>query len=92
MEDQNKQEPQEEEIGRIAGFFAKPSAAIIEITKGSLKVGDRIHIKGHTTDFRQEITSMQIENTVIDQAQQGQIVGIKVNERVRRHDTVYKCK
>lgn len=90
MAEEPIKESQEEEIGRIIGFFAKPSAAVIEITKGTLKINDYVHIKGHTTDLKQQITSMQIENTPITQAQQGQIIGVKVGERVRRQDTVYK--
>ncbi|GAI15070.1 unnamed protein product, partial [marine sediment metagenome] len=54
------------------------------------KVGDTIHIKGHTTDFEQEIESMQIENEPVKEAKSGDSIGIKVKERVRPHDLVYK--
>lgn len=79
-----------EEVGIITNFYAKPSAAVVEITKGSLKIGDKIKIKGHTTDFDQIVESMQIEHEPIQEALAGQIIGLKVNERVRIHDRVYK--
>jgi putative protease len=63
--------------------------AAIEIT-GSLKVGDRIHIKGHTTDVEMTVASMQIDNKDVAEAKKGQPVGIKVPDRVRGGDTVYK--
>ena len=79
----------EEKVGKIVKFFAKPSVAALEITDGSLSVGDRIRIKGHTTDFEDTITSMQEENTPLEKAVPGQMIGIKVKERVREHDIVY---
>jgi len=53
-------------------------------------VGDKIHIKGHTTDFEQVVESMQIENRPVEEAKAGDDVGIKVKERVRPNDTVYR--
>ncbi len=82
--------PLGEEIGEVIGFFAVPSAAIIEVKKDSLKLGDTIWIRGHTTDLKQQIDSMQIEHDKITEAQPGQQVGIKVAARVRRGDKVYK--
>ena len=79
----------EEKVGKIVKFFAKPSVAALEITDGSLSVGDKIRIKGHTTDFEDTITSMQEENTPLQKAVPGQMIGIKVKERVREHDIVY---
>ena len=79
-----------EEVGHIVAFFAVPSAAIIEVTKGSLKVGDAIWIRGHTTDLKETITSMEIEHQSIQEAKGGQQVGVKVSTRVRRNDRVYK--
>lgn len=79
-----------EEIGKIAGFFTKVGAAIIDITGGSLKVGETVRIKGHTTDFEQVVESMQIEHQPVQEATKGQTIGLKVKDRVRRHDTVYK--
>ena len=80
----------EEKVGKIVKFFAKPSVAAIEITDGTLEVGDKIKIKGHTTDFEDTVTSMQEENQSIEKASPGQMIGIKVKERVREHDIVYK--
>jgi putative protease len=79
----------EEKVGRIVKFFAKPSVAALEITDGTLAVGDRIRIKGHTTDFEDTIISMQEENNPVEKAVPGQMIGIKVKERVREHDIVY---
>ncbi len=82
-------EPKMEAIGRIAGFFARPSVAMVELT-AALKIGDMIYIKGHTTDFQQQVDSMQVDRQPIQNAQPGQSVGVKVNERCREHDVVYR--
>ncbi|HEY51746.1 MAG TPA: translation elongation factor-like protein [Dehalococcoidia bacterium] len=79
----------EEEIGKVSDFFAHPVVAGIELT-GTLKVGDRIHIKGHTTDLELTVNSMQINNVDVSEAKVGDSVGVKVTERVRRGDTIYK--
>jgi len=63
--------------------------AAVSLEKG-LSVGDKIHIKGHTTDFEQVVESMQIENRPVEEAKAGDDVGIKVKERVRPNDTVYR--
>ncbi len=76
-------------IGKVTDFFARPVVAGIELT-ANVKVGDNIHIKGHTTDLELAVTSMQINNVNVDQAKAGDNVGIKVSERVRRGDIVYK--
>ena len=70
-------------------FFAKPVVAGIELT-AVLKAGDKIHIKGHTTDFTEEITSMEVDNQPVDEAKVGDMIGVKVKERVRENDKVYK--
>lgn len=80
----------EEKIGRVTDYFAKIGVAAIEVTDGVLRVGDTIHIKGHTTDFQQVVDSMQIEKQPVQEAGPGQLVGIKVRDRVRDHDVVYK--
>ena len=79
----------EEVIGQVTDFFARPVVAGIELT-ATLKVGDKIHIKGYTTDMEFTVDSMQINNVDVKQAKAGDDVGIKVSERVRRGDTVYK--
>jgi putative protease len=77
------------EIGMVTDFFAKPVVAGIELS-GTLKVGDTIHIKGSTTDMELPVESMQIERATITEAKRGDLVGIKVPDRVRRGDKVYK--
>ncbi len=80
----------EQKVGEVMKFFSKPSVAAIKITEGTLKVGDRIKFKGHTTDFEDVIQSMQIENTTVQEAGAGAMIGIKVKDRVRENDLVYK--
>jgi len=77
------------EIGRVSHFFTKISVAVIELTS-TLSVGDRILIKGPTTNFEQTVNSMQIEHENVKVAKAGQSIGLKVDERVREDDTVYK--
>ncbi len=79
----------EVEIGKISDFFARPVVAGVELT-ASLKLGDRIHIKGHTTDLEVTVDSMQIDNVNVKEAKAGDAVGIKLPDRVRKGDTVYK--
>ena len=79
----------EEVIGTVSDFFARPVVAGIELI-GSLKVGDKIHIKGHTTDMELTVDSMQINNVNVQEAKAGDSIGVKVNDRVRRGDTIYK--
>ena len=80
----------EEKIGVVEHFFTNVSVAAIRITSGELKVGDTIHIVGATTDFKQKIDSMQIDRNPVESVKTGDDVGIKVKERVREHDVVYK--
>ena len=79
----------EQEVGKVMDFFARPVVAGIDMT-GTLKVGDRIHIKGHTTDIEMVIASMQVNNQNVTEAKKGDSVGVKVPDRVRAGDTVYK--
>jgi len=78
-----------QEVGKIAHFFSKISVAVVDL-KATLSVGDRIRIQGPTTDFEQTVDSMQIEHADVKTAKAGQSIGLKVNERVREKDTVYK--
>jgi len=78
-----------QEVGRVSHFFTKISVAIVELTS-TLSVGDRILIKGPTTNFEQAVDSMQIEHEDVTVARAGQSIGMKVEERVRESDTVYK--
>lgn len=79
----------EEIIGKVSDFFAHPVVAGIELT-GSVNVGDKIRIKGHTTDLELTVSSMQIDNANVTTAKAGDSIGIKVPERVRKGDDVYK--
>jgi putative protease len=78
------------EIGKVADFFQKIGVVAVEITSGEVSVGDTIRFLGHTTDFSQKIESMQIEHDSVQTAKPGDNVGIKVSERVRIHDKVFK--
>jgi len=77
------------EIGRITHFFTKISVAVIELTM-PLAVGDTIVIKGPTTDFEQVVESMQIEHNNVQRAEAGQSIGLRIAQRVRENDMVYK--
>ena len=79
-----------DEIGKVFSYFSKVGVAAINITSGSLKVGDTIRIRGATTDFTQQIDSMEIDRQKVDSAGVGQSIGIKVKERVRPNDIIYK--
>jgi selenocysteine-specific translation elongation factor len=79
----------EVQIGEVTDFFAHPVVAGITLS-APLKVGDKIHIKGHTTDLELPVDSMQINNANVQTAKAGDAIGIKVSERVRRGDIVYK--
>lgn len=82
-------EEEMEKIGQVSHYFTNIGVGAIELT-GELKVGDRIRIKGVTTDFQQVVESMQIENENVEAASAGEGVGLKVKERVREKDEVYK--
>ncbi len=80
----------EVEVGQIEHYFGHIGVAAIKIKKGSLKVNDTVRIKGHTTDFTQQIDSMQIEHESVQEAKKGADIGIKVKEKVRVGDVVFK--
>lgn len=80
----------EEEIGKFTHYFSKINVGVLELSKGTLQVGDTIHIKGHTTDFYQKVESIQVEHAPVEAAEPGQPVGIKVESPVRDHDLVFK--
>lgn len=79
----------EKKIGFVSHYFNHIQVAAIEITDGELKVGDTIHIKGHTTDLTQQVDSMQIEHASIQVAKKGDSIGTKVKDHVRQHDEVF---
>lgn len=80
----------EQLIGKVAHYWGHISVAGIEITDGELNVGEMIHIRGVTTDLTQEVSSMQIDKESIEKAKAGMSVGVKVAEKVRDHDSVFK--
>lgn len=77
------------EVGRVSDFFAHPYVAGIDLTR-PVKLGDTIHIQGHTTDIILKVNSMQIDRVNVSEARGGDSIGIKVEERVRHGDRVYK--
>ena len=80
---------EEKLIGKITHFFGHVNVGIIELSD-VLKVGDTVHIKGHTSDFTQKVTSMQIEHADVNEAKAGDAAGIKIEQKVHEHDSVYK--
>jgi GTPase len=82
----------EEALGAITHYYSHLAVAVVQMNKGTLKTGDTIHIKGHTTDFTQSVESMEFEHHHIEQASAGQSFGMKVKDHVREHDIVYLVK
>jgi putative protease len=82
--------PKEELVGKITHYFGNIKVGIVEITKGSLAAGDKIHIKGSTTDIEQDVKSMQIEHEQVEKAKKGDVIGLEVKDKVREGDEVYK--
>ena len=80
----------EKKVGDVIKFFGKIGVAAIRLNEGGLKVGDQIHIVGHTTDLVQPLDSMQVENENVQEAGPGADIGIRVKDKVREHDVVYK--
>lgn len=76
------------EVGEVSHYFSKISVAIVEL-KDKLAVGDKIKIKGHSTEFDQNVDSIQIDHKEVESAKKGDIVGLKVNDKVREGDKIY---
>jgi len=81
----------EKEIGTVSSYFSHVEVAAIKLS-GKLKVGDKIHIKGHTTDFELKVKGLQIERKDVKEAKKGNHIGIKVPEKVRPNDKVFLVK
>ena len=81
----------EKEIGRVSGYFSHVGVAAIKLS-GALKVGDKVHIKGHTTDFETKVGSIQVEKKSLQKAKKKDHIGIKVAEKVRPNDRVLLVK
>ena len=80
----------EKEIGEVFSYYSKIGVAAIKLN-GAIKVGDKIKVRGSTTDFEQTIKSMQIEHKKVDSAKKGDDLGLKVDDRVRPGDKIYKA-
>ena len=80
----------EEQVGVVVKFFAKPGVAAIEVTGGTIRQGDTLRYKGHTTDFTEKVGSIELDNQPVEEAKAGDLVGVKVKERVRENDLIYK--
>jgi putative protease len=74
----------------VIHYYSHLAVAVVRLEAGSLRVGDTIHIAGHTSDFRQKVDSLQIEHQAVSEVSAGQEFGLKVNEHAREHDIVYK--
>ena len=79
-----------EEAGVITHYFPKVEAAVVKLTKSALSVGDKIVIKGHTSDFKEKVLSIQLDHAPIQNAKKGMEIGLRVKSKVREHDVVYK--
>ncbi|MEO0070231.1 MAG: hypothetical protein ABIK18_05520 [candidate division WOR-3 bacterium] len=80
----------ETKVGVITHYFGKIGVAVVKATDGAIAIGDKIHIKGHTTDHTQVVDSLQIEHQPVQQIDVGQEAGMKVSARVHEHDEVFK--
>ena len=81
---------EEELVGVVEKFFAQPGVAAVKVTRGTVKKGDTLRYVGHTTDFTDQVSSMQVNNQPVEEAKAGDFIGVKVKERVRENDKVYK--
>ncbi len=80
----------EERVGIVTHYYSHLSVAIIRMERGNLRVGDTVHLKGHTSDFRQRVESMEIDHVHVLQVGAKQEFGMRVMEHAREHDVVYK--
>jgi putative protease len=77
-------------VGVVTHFFNHLSVAVVKLETGTLRIGDRIHFRGHTTDFGQPVESLQVDHKPVEGVGPNDDFGIKVREHVREHDVVYK--
>src|SRR6266566_8911508 len=82
--------PGEERIGIVTHYYSHLSVAIVQVESGALRTGDTVHIKGHTTDVRQTVQSMEVDHMHMDEVRPGQSFGLRVVEHARENDVVYK--
>ena len=88
-EEKTKEKAPGKKVGKVEHYYTKIGVGVIKLS-GTLKVGDKIKIKGATTDFEQTVDSMQIEKDKIQEAKKGKSIGLKVKDHVRQNDVVYK--
>jgi translation initiation factor IF-2 len=81
----------EKKVGKVFAYFGKIGVAAIEVTEGEIILGEKLHFKGATTDFEQEIESIQIDKKEVDHVEAGKSAGIKVGDKVRPGDEIYKA-
>jgi hypothetical protein len=84
--------PPGKRIGVVTHYFGEPSVAIVKLQSGTLRIGDTIHIRGHTTDFEQRVESLHVDHAAVTEAGPKDDFGLKVSGHVREHDVVYKVK
>jgi putative protease len=81
---------EEELVGIVEKFFAQPGVAAVKVIRGAIKKGDTLRYVGHTTNFADQVASMQVNNQPVEEAKAGDFIGVKVKQRVRENDKVYK--
>jgi len=79
-----------EKIGVVTHYFQHVKAAAVKLLKDGLKAGDSIYIKGHTTDFKEVVKSIQLDRVPIQEGKKGQEIGLLVKSRARQGDSVYR--
>jgi translation initiation factor IF-2 len=80
----------EQLIGTVVHYFKGPSVAVVRMTEGELAVGDRLRFHGHTTEFTEQVTSMEVNHQKVQRARAGEEVAIQIVDRARPHDQVFK--
>src|SRR5881296_3523426 len=80
----------EQLIGTVVHYFKGPSVAVVRLTDGELAVGDRVRFHGHTTEFTEQVTSMEVDHKKVERTKAGEEVAIQVTDRTRHHDQVFK--
>ena len=80
----------EEKIGFVSNYYGKISVAAVEMTDGTVSLGDTLHFLGHTTNFESKVDSMQIQHKSVTEAKKGDSVGVEISEKARAGDKVFK--
>lgn len=80
----------EQLVGTVVHYFKGPSVAVVRLTEGEVVLGDRLRFHGHTTEFTEQITSMEVNHQKVDRAKAGDEIAIQVTDRTREHDQVFK--